>query len=151
MAIQWTPKASSESLTMPRAREQDPVLWVSEFWQPSSLASSDPMCFLSFFFLFFFFFFLFFFFFGLFAISWATPTAYGGSQARGLIRAVATSLRHSHSNALPKPRLRPTPSAHGNTGSLTYWARPEIKPATSWFLVWFANHWAMAGTPPCAF
>ena len=29
----------------------------------------------------------------------ATPTAYGGSQARGLIGAVATSLHHSHSNA----------------------------------------------------
>ena len=28
------------------------------------------------------------FFFCLFAISWATPTAYGGSQARGLIGAV---------------------------------------------------------------
>ena len=38
-------------------------------------------------------FFLFFF-----AISWAAPAAYGGSQARGQIEAVATGLRHSHSN-----------------------------------------------------
>ena len=38
-------------------------------------------------------------FFGLFSISWATPGAYGGSQARGRIRAVATSLCQSHSNA----------------------------------------------------
>ena len=30
----------------------------------------------------------------------ATPEAYGGSQARGLIRAVAASLHHSHSNAV---------------------------------------------------
>ena len=29
----------------------------------------------------------------------ATPTAYRGTQARGWIRAVATSLHHSHSNA----------------------------------------------------
>ena len=29
----------------------------------------------------------------------ATPVAYGGSQARALIRATAASLRHSHSNA----------------------------------------------------
>ena len=29
----------------------------------------------------------------------ADPTAYGGSQARGLIGAMATGLRHSHSNA----------------------------------------------------
>ena len=35
----------------------------------------------------------------LFAISWATPVAYGGSQARGLMGAVATGLRQSHSNA----------------------------------------------------
>ena len=41
----------------------------------------------------------FFFFFGLFAISWAAPMAYGGSQARGLIGAVAADLCHSHSNA----------------------------------------------------
>ena len=33
------------------------------------------------------------------AISWAAPAAYGGSQARGRIGAVATGLRQSHSNA----------------------------------------------------
>ena len=38
------------------------------------------------------------FFFGLFAISWAVPAAYGGSQARGRMGAVAASLHHSHSN-----------------------------------------------------
>ena len=37
--------------------------------------------------------FFFFFFFGLFTISWPTPAAYGGSQARGRIRAIATGLR----------------------------------------------------------
>ena len=51
----------------------------------------------------------FFFFFCLFAISWAIPAAYGGSQARGRIGAVAASLRRSHSNAGSEPRLRPTP------------------------------------------
>ena len=51
----------------------------------------------------------FFFFFGLFAISWATPVAYGGSQARGRIGAVAASLRQSHSNTRSEPRLQPTP------------------------------------------
>ena len=35
--------------------------------------------------------------------------AYGGSQARGLIGAVATGLRHGHSNARAKPRLRLIP------------------------------------------
>ena len=51
----------------------------------------------------------FFFFFCLFAISWAAPMAYGGSQAMGLIGAVATGLRQSHSNMGSEPRLQPTP------------------------------------------
>ena len=49
------------------------------------------------------------FFFCLFAISWAAPMAYGGFQARGPIRAVATGLHQSHSNMGSEPRLRATP------------------------------------------
>ena len=30
-------------------------------------------------------------------------------------------------------------TAHGNTRSLTHWVRPEIDPATSWFLVGFIS------------
>ena len=45
----------------------------------------------------------------LFAISWAAPAAYGGSQARGLIGAVAAGLHQSHSNVGSELRLRPTP------------------------------------------
>ena len=37
------------------------------------------------------------------------PAAYGGFQARGLIGAVATSLRQSHSNARSKLSLQPIP------------------------------------------
>ena len=44
-----------------------------------------------------------------FAISWAASVAYGGSQAGGLIGAVAASLRQSHSNAGSQPSLQPTP------------------------------------------
>ena len=40
-------------------------------------------------------------------------------------------------------------TAHSNTGSLTHWARPRIKPASSWSLGGFVNRWAMKGTPPC--
>ena len=39
----------------------------------------------------------------------ATPVAYGGSQAKGLIGATAAGLRHSHSNARSEPHLPPTP------------------------------------------
>ena len=36
-------------------------------------------------------------------------SAYGGSQARGQIRAAAAGLCHSHSNAGLEPRLQSTP------------------------------------------
>ena len=48
----------------------------------------------------------FFFFFFLFR---ATPSAYGGSLAKGLIGATAASLRQSHNNARSEPYLQPTP------------------------------------------
>ena len=51
----------------------------------------------------------FFFFFVFLLFIWAAPAAYGGSQARDLIGAVATGLRQSHSNAGSEPRLQPTP------------------------------------------
>ena len=50
----------------------------------------------------------FFFFFSSFVLFRAIPVAYGGSQARGLIGAVAADLRQSHSNARSEPCLRPT-------------------------------------------
>ena len=55
-----------------------------------------------------FYYFFYFYFFCLFAISWATPVAHGGSQARGQIVTIATGLCHSHSNA-SEPHLQPTP------------------------------------------
>ena len=59
-------------------------------------------------------------FFFVFCLFWAAPVAYGGSQARGLIRATAAGLRHSHSSVGSKPRLPPTLGACGHTGSLTH-------------------------------
>ena len=43
-----------------------------------------------------------------FVFSRATPMAYGGSQARGLVGAFAAGLRQSHSNVGSEPHLRPT-------------------------------------------
>ena len=90
--------------------------------------------------------FSFFFLFCLFAFSRAAPVAYGGCQARGLIRAIATALRQSHSNAGSATSVTYT-TAHSNAASLTHWERPGIEPATSRFLVGFVNHWATTGTP----
>ena len=49
-----------------------------------------------------------------FAISWASPVACGGSQARGLIGAAAASLRQPQQRGIrahlqPKPQLMATP------------------------------------------
>ena len=44
-----------------------------------------------------------------FVFSRATAMTYGGSETRGLIRAVTTSQHQSHSNVGSKPHLRPTP------------------------------------------
>ena len=39
----------------------------------------------------------------------AAPVAYGSSQARGQIRAIAAGLQHSHSNLGSELCLQPTP------------------------------------------
>ena len=46
--------------------------------------------------------------------------AYGGSQARGPIEAVAAGLHHGHSNAGSEPHLQPTPQLTGQHRILTY-------------------------------
>ena len=73
----------------------------------ASLCSSRHMCRI---FSYFFSFFLFLCFFA-FLICYfrASPVAYGGSQATGQIGVTAAGLRHSHSNVLSKPCLRPAP------------------------------------------
>ena len=44
-----------------------------------------------------------------FAISWAALMAYGGSQARGQVGAIASGPRQSHSNVESELCLQPTP------------------------------------------
>ena len=74
----------------------------------------------------------FFFFFCLFR---TVPATYRGSQARGLIGAVATSLHHSQPQQRQIQATSTTyTTAHRNTRSLTHQARSGIKPASSWIL-----------------
>ena len=75
------------------------------------------------------------------------PMAYGGSQARGQIRAAAAGLCHRHINARFKPLLQLPPQLIAKPDPLTHWARPGIEPASSWMLVGFLTHWATMGTP----
>ena len=67
----------------------------------------------------------------------ATPGAYGSSQARNLIGAVAASLQHSHSNTRAKPSATYT-TAHGNAGSLT--GAGMVVATSSWILVRFVTN-----------
>ena len=80
-------------------------------------------------------FFLFYYFFVFLPFLGPLPAAYGGSQAKGLMEAVATGLHQSHSYTGSE-----LTTAHGNTRSLAHWARPEIQPATPWFLVGYVNY-----------
>ena len=61
--------------------------------------------------------------------------AYGGSQARGLIGAIAAGLDHSHSNMGSATYT----TVHSNTGSLTHGVRPGTKSTNSQFLVGFIS------------
>ena len=75
----------------------------------------------------------------------AAPLAYGGSQTRGQIGAVATGLHHSQSNTGSESNLPPHHSSWQR--SLTHRESSGIEPALSWILVGFVNHQATMGTP----
>ena len=77
-------------------------------------------------------------FFGLFAFSRAASAACGGSQARGLIRAVATGLHQSHSNA-DLSRICNLHHSSRQRWMLNPLSEPGIQPATLWFLVGFVS------------
>ena len=68
----------------------------------------------------------------------AAPVLYGGSQAKGRIRATAARLHHSHSSQFQATSVTYT-TAHGNARFLTHWARPGIKYASLWILVRFIS------------
>ena len=68
----------------------------------------------------------------LFFLFRAAPTDYGGSQARGRIRAIATGLCHSHSNSRSEINLWLKPQLEANAWSLNHWARPGMEPESSW-------------------
>ena len=65
-------------------------------------------------------------FFCLFAFSRAAPSAYGGSQARGQMGAVATGLHHSHSNSRSELHLHHTYTTSAPTPQLM--ATPDPQP-----------------------
>ena len=72
----------------------------------------------------------------------AIPTAYGASQARGLIIAIASA----HATATVMQDLSHICDLHSNTGYSTYQARPGIEHTSSWIVVRFISavpQWAL--------
>ena len=61
----------------------------------------------------------------------AAPTACGSSQARGQIGVAVASLRHIWAASATYTTV------HSNVRSLIHWARPGIKPTSSWIPVGF--------------
>ena len=84
----------SQQLVVPRQFCFQVCYYIQPFLQPSECYLFMCVCVISF---------------CLFTISRAAPTAYGGSQARGLIGAIVTGLRQSHGNTGSKLCLQPTP------------------------------------------
>ena len=74
--------------------------------------------------------------------------AYGGSQARGLIGAVAAGLRQSHSNGQIQATSAIYTTAHSNAGSLLN-PLNKARDQTYNFMVpsWIRFHCAEMGTP----
>ena len=69
----------------------------------------------------------------------AAPMAYGGSQARGWLRAAAANLYHSHSNMGSELHLWHIPQLTAMPDPLIHWARSGIQPTYSWILVRFVT------------
>ena len=73
---------------------------------------------------------------------WAPPGAYGSSQARGQIRATTPAYPQTQLGsriAVIQAASATYTIVRSNTGSLTHWAKPGIKPASSWILVRFVS------------
>ena len=136
---QWSTEYSGQKET--RARIERGIGWFLFF-----------VFFLVFFF--FFFFFLVFFFFFFFLVFLGLP------QRHMEVPRLGVKSEHQSYSCWPIPQPQQCgiqaksatyTIAHSNAGSLTNWARPGIKPATSWILVRFVTHWATMGTPFLAF
>ena len=92
---------------------------------------------------------IFFFFFN-FLLFRAAPAAYGSSQNRGQTGATATSLLTIATATWDLTCVCSLHNSSWQCWSLIHWARPGIKPVSSWKLVRFipaAPQWALPGSP----
>ena len=79
----------------------------------------------------------------------ASLEAYGGSQARGRIRATTAGLHHSHSNVGSKPHLWPIPQVHRSQQCQMLNPLSEARGRTGNLMIpsQIHFHWATTGTP----
>ena len=63
----------------------------------------------------------------------ATPVAYGGSQARGQTELQLLAYTHPEQDQIQATSATYA-AAYSSTRSLTHWAKPAIKPTSSWIL-----------------
>ena len=82
----------------------------------------------------------------LFAFSRAVPAAYGGSQARGLIGAVAAAFARAIAPWDLSHACNPHHSSRQH-GILNPLSKARDRTCTSWFLVGFVNQCTTTGTP----
>ena len=94
--------------------------------------------------------FIYLFIFNFFGLFRAAPAAYGSSQARGQIRAVAPGLRHSHSNTRFKLHLQPTPSSQ-QCLILNLLSKARDQTHILIGISWGRYQWATMGTPESLF
>ena len=69
----------------------------------------------------------------------AAPVAYGSSQARGQVGAAAASPTPQPQQHQVQATYVTYAAACSNTSSLTHWARPGMKPTSSWTLCQVLN------------
>ena len=69
----------------------------------------------------------------------AAPAEYGYSQVGVESELQLPAYATTTSSAGSEPQLQPR--------SLTHWARPGVRPTSSWILVGFLTHWGTIGTP----
>ena len=78
----------------------------------------------------------------------SAPAAYGGSQARGRIGAVAAGLHHRHSNTRSQPCLQPTPQLMAMP-ILDLLSEARDQTRNLMIPSWIRFRCAMMGTPAC--
>ena len=79
-------------------------------------------------------------FFFIYVFSRATPTAYGGSQDRGLIEAADAVLHHSPSNSGLEVHICDLHHRSRQCQTLNPLSEARDRTTTSWFQVGFVNH-----------